>query len=259
MKHKNDSLTLIYDIETLPIVGTVWGKYEQNLIWSIQDWSILGFSYRWAGQRMKTQSVFISDFGLYKKDPTSDYEVVKILHELFSKADIVVAHNGNSFDQKKAQARMILHGLPPPAPYLQVDTKLVARRNFAFTSNKLDDLGEYFGFGKKLKTDADLWRKCMAGDMKAMKYMRTYCNRDVELLEKIYLKMRPWDTQHPNMANIADRPDACRLGCEGFGFVSAGWKYTRTGKYRRWQCKNDECRAYNAGRKMEKGEKPEMV
>lgn len=237
MKNKNDSLTLIYDIETAPIVGTVWGKYEQNLIWSIQDWYILGFSYRWLGKRMKTQSVFMHQFGLFKKEPQNDYEVVKILHELFSKAEVVVAHNGNSFDQKKAQARMVLHGFDPPSPYQQVDTKLVARRNFNFTSNKLDDLGEYFGFGKKLKTDADLWRKCMAGDLKAWKYMATYCDRDVELLEKVYLKMRPWDKQHPNMANIVDRPDACPKCLVEGQMWSQGIRYTKSGKHQRFQCK----------------------
>jgi hypothetical protein len=175
---ENNTKTLIYDIETAPIVGTVWGKWEQNLIWTIQDWYILGFSYRWHGKRMKTQSVFMPDFKLYKKDPTSDYEVVKKLYELFNEAEIVVAHNGNSFDQKKSQARMIIHGFGPPSPYQQIDTKLVAKRNFNFTSNKLDDLGSYFGYGNKMKTDKDLWRKCMAGDMKAWKYMRDYCDRD---------------------------------------------------------------------------------
>lgn len=251
MKQSDNQNVLLYDVETAPIVGTVWGKYEQNLVWSIQDWYILGFSYRWHGKKMKTQSVFLPDFKLYKKDPTSDLEVVKKLHELFSEAEVVVAHNGNSFDQKKAQGRMILHGFDPPTPYQQVDTKLVARRYFSFTSNKLDDLGEYFGFGKKLKTDADLWRKCMAGDMKAWKYMRTYCDRDVELLEKIYNKMKPWDMQHPNMANLLDRPDSCRVCGKNVGFISSGFKYTKTGQYRRYQCKN--CRAYNQSRVAEKG------
>lgn len=248
---------LVYDIEIAPIVGTVWGKYEQNLVWSIQDWYILCFSYRWVGERMKTQSVGLPDFKLYKKDPSNDYEVAKVLHSLFDEAEIVVAHNGNSFDQKKSQARMIIHGMTPPSPYQQVDTKLVAKRNFNLTSNKLDDIGEYFGFGKKMKTDADLWKHCMAGDMKAWKYMRRYCDRDVELLEKVYLKMRPWDKQHPNIANITGRPTACsRCGVEGFLWAQ-GIRYTKTGSYRRFQCKS--CGSYISNRAQEKGEKPNYV
>lgn len=75
---------LIYDLETAPIIGTVWGKYEQNLIWSIQDWYILGFSYRWYGERMKTQNHFMHDFKRFKKEPQNDYEVVKKLLKNFN-------------------------------------------------------------------------------------------------------------------------------------------------------------------------------
>jgi len=252
-----EARTLVYDIETAPIIGTVWGKYEQNLIWSIQDWYILGFSWRWLGERKKTQSSFMHTYKLYKKDPTSDYEIVKKLHELFNEADIVVAHNGNSFDQKKAQARMIIHGFDPPSPYQQVDTKLVARRNFNFTSNKLDDLGSYFGYGNKMKTDKDLWRKCMAGDLKAWDYMRRYCDRDVELLEKIYLKMRAWDKQHPNIANIENRPDACPKCGSDKGMIGQGNIYTKTGVFQRVQCKS--CGSYSRLRKGVKNDKPKYV
>jgi hypothetical protein len=253
---------LVYDIESSPILGAVWGKYDQNLIWSIQDWYILGFSYRWLGEKKKTQSVFMPDFKLYKKDPTSDLEVVKVLRELFDEADVVVAHNGNSFDQKKSQARMIIHGLKPPSPYQQVDTKLVARRNFNFTSNKLDDLGVYLGLGKKLTTDYTLWQKCMAGDLKAWKYMRKYCDRDVELLEKVYLKMRAWDRQHPNMANLSDRPEVCPRCGKNEGFWAQGFRRTKTGKYRRYQCKVESCHAWVDSRQIEKQpkeDKPQYV
>ncbi len=248
---------LIYDIETAPIIGTVWGKYEQNLIWTIQDWYILGFSWRWLGEKKKTQSCFMHTYKLYKKDPSSDYEVVKKLHELFNEADIIVAHNGNSFDQKKAQARMIIHGFDPPSPYQQIDTKLVAKRSFNFTSNKLDDLGTYFGYGNKMKTDKDLWRKCMAGDLKAWSYMQRYCDRDVELLEKIYLKMRPWDKQHPNMANIEGRPKTCPKCLSDKGMQGSGNIYTKTGVFQRFQCKS--CGSYSRLRKGEKNEKPNYI
>jgi hypothetical protein len=249
--------TLIYDIETAPIIGAIWTKWEANMIWSVKDWYILGFSYRWLGERKKTQSVFMHQFKRFKKEPENDYEVVKKLHELFNEADIIVAHNGNSFDQKKAQARMILQGFDPPSPYQQVDTKLVAKRSFNFTSNKLDDLGEYFGYGNKMKTDKNLWRKCLAGDIKAWNYMARYCDRDVELLEKVYLKMRPWDKQHPNVATISNQPDVCRSCGENKGFVQNGHDYTKTGKYKRYKCKN--CFSNNRSRRAEKNDKPDHV
>src|SRR5690606_17959042 len=108
---------------------TTWGKYEQNLVWSIQDWYILCFAYKWLGER-KTHVIAQPDFKDYKPGSSDDKNVVQKLWELFEEADVVVAHNGNSFDQKKSQARMIYHGMRPPAPYKQIDTKLVARRYF---------------------------------------------------------------------------------------------------------------------------------
>lgn len=248
--------TLIYDIETAPIIGTVWGKYEQNLIWSIQDWYMLCFAYKWLGEK-KTYVIAQNDFKGYKPPTDDDLNVVSALHHLFDEADIIVAHNGNSFDQKKTQARFIYHKLGPPSPYQQVDTKLVARRYFNFTSNKLDDLGEFFGVGKKLKTDADLWKNCMAGDEKAWKKMKKYNIQDVILLEKVYLAMRPWDTQHPNLANLAGRPEICPRCGKNKGFWAQGKRYTKTGSYQRYQCL--ACGSYVSKRSMIKGDKPEYV
>lgn len=246
------SKVLIYDIETAPIIGTVWGKYEQNLIWSVQDWYMLCFAYKWLGEK-KTHVIAQPDFRGYKAGSADDYKVVEKLWQLFNEADIVVAHNGDSFDQKKSQARMILLGFDPPAPYQQVDTKKVAKRYFNFTSNKLDDLGEYFKVGKKHKTDADLWRGCMAGDKKSWDYMKKYNVQDVILLEKIYLKMLPWHTTHPNMANIEGRPDICPRCSASKGFLAQGFRLTKVARYRRWQCKS--CGAYVSNR----GKAPERT
>lgn len=227
---------LFYDIETAPILATVWGKWEQNIIWSEQDWYMLCFAYKW-GTEGKVHVVSQDQFKGYKAGSEDDSEVVKALHALFEEADIVIAHNGNSFDQKKSQARMLINGLAPPAPYKQIDTKLVARRYFNFTSNKLDDLGTYLGLGNKVQTGGyQLWKSCMAGDKKAWKKMKTYNKQDVVLLEQIYLKLRPWITNHPNMARLTDRPDACpKCTVEG-QMQSRGTRVSNVGKYRRYQC-----------------------
>lgn len=240
--------TLIYDIETAPIVGTTWGKYEQNLIWSIQDWYMLCFAYKWLGER-KTYIVSQTDFKDYKPGSSDDKKVIQKLWELFNEADIIVAHNGNSFDAKKARARMIYHGFTPPAPYKQIDTKLVARRYFSFTSNKLDDLGEHLKVGRKLPTGGyELWRDCMNGDKKAWKKMMTYNKQDVILLEKIYVKLRPWMENHPSISVMDGRPKSCNnCGSERMHrhtkktFSKTGWKM---------QYKCYDCGAYRIGTKL---------
>lgn len=247
---------LFYDIETAPIVGTVWQKYEADVIWSIQDWYMLCFAYKWLGER-KTHVVAQPDFKGYKAGSPNDFKVIKELHRLFNEADIIVAHNGDRFDLRKSNARFIMNNLPPAAPALRVDTLKIARKYFAFTSNKLDDLGTYLGVGQKLHTDKTLWQRCMAGDMAAWRKMKRYNAQDVRLLEAVYMKLLPYDTAHPNRANIEGRPDACpRCGVEG-ELWAQGWRYTRSGRYRRWQCK--ACGSYVSERRAERGDKPELV
>lgn len=244
----NKTKILLYDIETSPIVGTVWGKYEQDLIWVIDDWHMLTFAYKWLDEK-QTHVLGLDDFPLFKKEPTNDKELVRKLHELFTEADIVVAHNGNRFDQKKSQARFIYHGMQPPAPYKQIDTRLEAKRHFAFTSNKLDDLGEHLGMGRKLKTDKDLWRNCMAGVPSAWEKMKRYNKKDVVLLEKVYLRLRPWINTHPSRAVIEGIPSACpKCGAKN-SLVGQGLRHYTTVSYaQRYQCK--VCGGWGRSRRM---------
>lgn len=229
--------TLIYDIETSPSLGYVWGKWQQDVIQFKEEWYILCFAYKWLDEK-KTHIVALPDFKLYKKDPTNDREVVQKLHDLFSEADVVIAHNGNSFDQKKSQARMLYHGMNPPQPYQQLDTKLIARRHFNFTSNKLDDLGEVLKVGKKLQTGGfSTWLGCMAGDKKAWDKMKKYNKQDVVLLEKVYLKMRPWTANHPAVNVIDNLPEACPK-CGKGPLQARGYATTKTNRYRRSQCQS---------------------
>lgn len=248
---------LLYDVEVTASLGYTWGKWEQNVIHFEKEWNMLCFAYKWLGEK-KTHIVALPDFKGYKKDRDNDLLLVKELHKLFSEADIVVAHNGNSFDQKMTNARFAFHGLPPPAPYKQVDTKLVAKRYFRFNSNALNDLGVFLKLGKKLKTGGfDLWLGCMAGDLKAWETMKKYNKQDVILLEKVYYKLLPWADQHPNMATIEGRPDICPRCTKEEGFWAQGWRITKTGKYRRWQCK--ACGCFVSERKKEKGGEPRYV
>lgn len=247
---------LLYDLETSPLKSTTWELYDTNVIWVEEEWTILMFAYKWLGEK-KTHVISQHTEKGWKPGKLDDRRVVEHLHNLFNEADILVAHNGDSFDQKKSQARFIYHNLQPVSPYQQVDTKKLAKKTFKFTSNKLDDLGEFLGLGRKLKTDKELWRGCLAGDKKSWDYMAKYNKQDVDLLEKVYLKLRPWSPQHPNLANLSDRPEACpRCGIEGKQW-SQGWRYTKTAKYRRFQCL--ECGSYYSTRHQEKGTSPSYV
>lgn len=176
----------------------VWGKYEQDVIDFEREWFMLCFAYKWYGEKT-TRVLALPDFKTYQKDKTDDKLLVTELWNLFNEADVILTHNGDAFDIKKANARFVYHQLPPPSPYKTIDTKKVAKRYFNFNSNKLDDLGRYLGVGRKLvHTGWNLWKRCYLGDEKAWAEMKRYNKQDVLLLERVYDKFKPYINNHPS-------------------------------------------------------------
>ena len=253
---KTKANILYYDIETAPNLSYVWGQYEQNVIDHDREWYMLCVSYRWENEK-KTHVCSLVDFpDSYKQDPENDLHVVKKLHELFNKADIVIAHNGDRFDMRKANARFVAHGLGPVSPVRQVDTLKVARKYFMFNSNKLDHLGNYLGVGRKVSTGGfETWAGCMRGDKKAWRTMIKYARQDVALLIDVYMKLRPWMTNHPNL-NVYTGGASCPT-CGSDNLQKRGKRTTQSATYQTHQC--NDCKSYSRTRLAEKIERPEIV
>jgi len=168
----------------------------------VQDWSIICACWKELG-KTKINSTSVSDNPeRMKNDPYNDKQVVKDLHKMLMSADILIGHNLKAFDVKKFNARAIYHGLKPIPPTRTIDTLTEARRIAKFTSNRLDYLGEHLGVGGKLPTETGLWDKARQGDVAATKRMVKYCKRDVDLLEKVYMRLRPYMISHPNIAQV---------------------------------------------------------
>lgn len=249
--------TLIYDIETAYNVGAYFGRgYEANIAKVIQKGYVLGFAYKFLDEK-KIHTCYIWDFPLYKKDPKNDINVIKKWIELVEQTHILVGWNSDRFDNRVMYGRLLIHKLPPLAMPQNFDVMKAVKRLAAFDSYKLDDVSESLGHGNKLKTDIDLWVDCIMGDKKAQKRMVRYNKRDVQVTELDYIDIAPHSKQHPNVANISNQPDVCKWCGENEGFVSNGNDYTKTGTYKRWQCKN--CRGNNRSQKGEKNEKPRYV
>lgn len=212
----------------------VWGKYEQDVIDFEREWYMLCFAYKWYGQK-KVHTVSLPDFPLYKKDMTDDKMLVTQLWGLFNEADVILTHNGDAFDIKKANARFVYHKLPPPSPYKTIDTKKVAKRYFNFNSNKLDDLGRYLGVGRKLvHTGWDLWKRCYLGDEKAWKDMLKYNKQDVILLENVYNKFVPYISNHPSRQVYTNK--RCCPNCGSQKSNSRGFEQRLGYKIQRLNC-----------------------
>lgn len=233
---------LVYDIETSPIIGYTWGVWQQNVAHVLADWQILSVAWHWLGDedkngKPKVHCIGQDDFDNYIPGVNNDIEVVKKLRDLLDEADIVIAHNGNSFDQKKVRTRILIHGLDIPSPFKEIDTKLVAKRYFAFTRNNLKWIAKDLSVAQKGDPGGiETWQGCLAGDPKAWRLMKKYNKQDIPPLEDMYLKMRPWMTNHPNMARLTNRPNACpKCKVEG-KMQSRGERFTNVGRSRRYQC-----------------------
>lgn len=248
---------LLYDIESTPNLAWVWGKYEQNTLGDfVKERQIISVAWKWLGEK-NVSVLALPMLKTYRKDPENNRELVLKLHELFSKADIAVGHNVDKFDDKMVNTAIILAGLRPPPPHKTVDTLKVAKKHFRFNSNKLDDLCKLFKIGGKTKHwGFELWVRCMAGDKKAWALMMKYNKNDVVLLEKLYLKLRPWMQNHPDM-NLADRHVGCPH-CRGTRFRMGGWNYARSGNSRRYQCLSAGCGRWSSVKMTGIGEKKEF-
>jgi hypothetical protein len=244
---------LIYDIETTPNLGYTWGKWDQNVIEFKEQWYILSVAWKWLGDKRGTV-LGLDDYpDQYRRDPANDVNLATLLRNLFDEADVTITHNGKTFDKPKAQTRMWVHGLQPPTPCREVDTLQIVRKQFAFSSNRLGDLCQVLGLPHKgdpggFKT----WLGCMNGDERAWATMKRYNLQDVAILEKLYLRLLPWVSHHPNLASLADRPSACPSCGMAGRMVARGYHVTVVTRRRKFQCQ--KCGSYSMGRKIEKTE-----
>jgi hypothetical protein len=226
---------LLLDIETAPIIAAVWQPYEANAVYIIRDTYILSFAAKWLGERgVKTHT--LPDYPRYRSHRHDDKSLVRELWNYLDSADIVVAHNGVRFDMPKIRARMVVHDLPPPSHYRTIDTLQIAR-TCKFDSAKLDNLGRYLGEGRKIpNTGGTLWKEvCEDGNPKAWETMRRYNAQDVRLLERIYNRLKPWATAHPNLNLYHDDPLACPT-CQSHRIKAKGYVYLKSTVKRRYFC-----------------------
>lgn len=188
---------LVFDIETSPMQVFVWHLHEQRISSEsvISDFYLLSWSAKWLFSNEIMSDVLTSKEAINQDDKRIANSIWKLLNE----ADVVIAHNANGFDIPKLNTRFLYHDMLPPMPYRVIDTLTVARSKFKISSNKLSYLAKFLGVQEKLGSGYALWKDCFKGDKEALKSMVEYNRGDIETLEDIYVKIRPWIKSHPNM------------------------------------------------------------
>lgn len=225
---------LLLDIETSPNTAHIWGLWNQNIgISQIMESSyVLCWAAKWLGEGEDIMYSSIFDF--------TPKQMLKKIHKLLDEADAVIHYNGTKFDIPTLNKEFLLQGMTPPAPYKQIDLLRVARNQFKFPSNKLDYVAKALGVGQKVRHPGhELWVKCMAGNQDAWLLMEEYNKQDVIILEGIYYKLIPWIKNHPNHG-LHTRDLVCP-NCGGTHYQQRGYYYSKTLKYKRFQCQEKGC------------------
>lgn len=234
-----DPRVLIIDIETAPLECYTWGIWEQNigLDQVKEDWSILCYCAKWLGEK---KLIFESTGGRGPAKVRDDRRLMRGLASLLEEADIVIGQNGRQFDIKKINARLIIHGHNAYSPIKIIDTLEASKKHFGFTSNKLAYVSEKLTDTPKSEHKSfpgfDLWKECLADNPAAWAEMRKYNQIDVLATEKVYLKQRPWITNHPNLATYIEDKDPRCPKCRSKNMQRRGRAASQVSLYWRWQC-----------------------
>jgi len=203
---------LVLDLESAPSVVVAFNRFKVNVgqdaVLQEGGW-LLSYAYKWLGDKEVQGNVLTPDEAINADDSGLCAE----LWELVEQSDAIVYHNGLNFDLPLMKARMIVNGLPPIRKVRSVDS-LQLVKEFKLNSNKLDSLCRQLDIGGKLAhSGIQLWVDCMKGDPVALLHMFNYNKVDVELLEELYLYIRPYSTRHPNLAvNLGDKL-RCNICC----------------------------------------------
>lgn len=239
MSQRKGPKVLLLDIETAPMLGYVWGIWDQNIALNQihTDWYVLSWSAKWLDD--PPSKVMYMD-QRKAKNIEDDYTILKGIWGLLDEADIIITQNGRKFDAKKLNARFIMHKMQPPSSYKHIDTLAIAKKHFGFTSNKLEYMTDKLCTKyKKLKhakfSGFELWKQCLKGNQEAWKEMEKYNKYDVLSLEELYQKLSPWDNTVNFNLYHDDEDHICKCGSRDF--KHNGYKYTETAKYRRYKCK----------------------
>jgi len=242
---------LAFDFETSPAKGYFFGSiWETNVIEIIEYEQILCVAWMEHGSN-KVHVKGQDDFKGYKPGVLNDKELVMFFRDIISKYDIVSAHNGDRFDITVLNTRLLAHGLAPINLSSTIDTKKIAKNKFHLPSNKLDDIADFLGIGRKLSTHKGLWMGCEKGIQTDWNYMKKYCKLDVVLQDKVldyiipFVKFNNVYSQLNGVDINCSNPTCCskKLKINKKRKVVGGWK-------NQYQC--DDCGSYTTDSKLNK-------
>ena len=235
---------LTIDIETRPNLVYCWSLWgEQHITPSqlVSPLDMVCFAAKWHDEK---------EVRFYSEWEHGHEAMVRAAWELLSESAVVISYNGKRFDIPHLSREFVLLGLPPPAPYRQVDLCAVVKRVFQFPSNKLEYITKALGVKSKDSHKRfpgfDLWLGIIREDPRAQKEMKTYNEIDVVVTEQLYDRLLPWIPGHPSWGAFLDKDDCCP-NCGGTSLIKEGFAFTSTGRFQRLRC--SDCNKWSKSKK----------
>lgn len=228
---------LFFDIETSYNQGWFWQpSYQTSITYDqiIKPSAIICICYKWQGSNKVHHLTW---------DKGCDKKMVKDFYKIIEEADEVVSHNGDKFDLKWIRTRFLLYGFVGMPEIKSIDTLKISRSKFKFPSNRLDAIGKFLGFGGKYDTGGiQLWHDIIQKNSRsAMSKMVEYCKRDVDLLEKVFLKLEGYAKPKTHVAVFAGGDKADCPYCAGTNIKIKDRAISSTGAVKvRMTCKDCE-------------------
>lgn len=237
---------LFFDIETSYCLGFFWRpsfktsiSYEQI----IKHSAIICICYKWQGSEK---------IHYLKWDKGCDKQMIKKFVDVLLEADEIVGHNSDKFDLKWVRTRCLMSGIKSLPDFKSIDTLKISRQKFNFPSNRLDAIGKYLGFGGKKDTGGiQLWHDIIQrNSAKAMGEMVAYCKRDVDLLEKVYLKLEGFANNKTHRGVQAGNDKCSCRNCGADNYVISQTRYNAQGNQMKVLRCNDCHKYYSVSLKV---------
>jgi hypothetical protein len=241
---------LYLDIETTPMIFYSWTAFPQYLThdFLIQESHLLTWAAQWHGEK-KVRSERLLPAEATRQD---DKRIVGLIADLVREADVVVAHNADRFDMTRINSRLLKHRLKPMPPVQTIDTLKMSKKHLGQPYNKLDWLGKTLLDDQKLKTDLDLWKRCMAGDLQALRRMERYNRKDVKLLVEVWETIGPYV---PGIPRLHTGPGCPNCGAQSW--IRRGYRHTKASSWVRLEC--SVCGRYSRERLTDKSMNAEYI
>lgn len=124
----------------------------------------------------------------FKNNHGCDKKLLKNFSEWLNDMDIVVMQNGDNYDAKVLQDRLMVHKLPPMKSLVTIDTLKLSRNSFRRSHHSLDARSNRYNYGGKLKQDMSDCIEVAKGNARRQRSRIKYNIKDVVDMRKVFYR-----------------------------------------------------------------------